>query len=235
MFQRGGRAWPKQSMTTQVETHWRCARRSLDPRGSMRNGRLPSFSQTRAVAHPWAHVVPLGWTCMAQALNDHATRDTMAVLKTFIGPARKHWGWPRSISFALAGYRKLVGARRGSGVYWYGPSVQEPRSWEHNGRVHDVHCTRANPMGVATVDLSCARGWSPPRVPHLVAAGWTCMSQAFNNHAIRDTMGVCKTFIGPARKHWGWPSSVSFAIARGRQPVGARRCSGVELYRRSIQ
>jgi len=104
--------WPKHSMPTPLGTPWRCARHSLDPRRCVRNGHYRSLSHSRAVANPWAHVVAAWWSSRAQASNEHAIGDTMAVCMTFIGPARKHWGWPPSISSAIAGGRQPVGPRR---------------------------------------------------------------------------------------------------------------------------
>ena len=161
------------------------------------------------------------------------------------------------------------------------PIVRWPRKWGHHGVVQQVRCTRANALGMVTIDLSGIFGWSPTRActrlgrgglvapnssmatqlgtpwrgatgplhshecpghghrrslwhlrvvakPRMNAvwAGWTCVAQEFDGHAIGDTMAWCNRSDALARMPWGWSPSISMAFAGERQPAHAEVGAG---------
>jgi len=69
-----------------------------------------------------------------------------------------------------------------------------------------------------------------PRM-HAVGAGWTCVAQEFDGHALGDTMAWCNRSVAIARMLWGWSASISLAFAGGCQPAHARGWGGVDLCR----
>jgi len=123
-LQRGGLVWPERSKTTQLGTRLKCERCSLDRRGSIGDGHRRSFSHSRVVANPWAHVVAARWKSRARAFKDHSVWEAMAKCKKLIGPARKRWGWRPLFSVAIAGGREPVDACRCSEVHFHGVSIQ---------------------------------------------------------------------------------------------------------------
>jgi len=77
--------------------------------------------------------------------------------------ARMPWGWSPSISLAFAGGLQPAHARGWGGVDWCRPIVRWPRTWGHHGVVQLDRCTRADALGIVTIDLSGICGWSPTR------------------------------------------------------------------------
>jgi len=69
-----------------------------------------------------------------------------------------------------------------------------------------------------------------PRM-HAVGAGWTCVAQLFNGHAIGDTMAWCIRSVAVDRMPVGWSPWISLAFAGGRQPAHARGWGGFDLCR----
>jgi len=87
----------------------------------------------------------------------------MAWCNRSVALARMPWGWSPSISLAFAGGRHPADARGWGGVDLSRPIVGWPRNWGHHGVVQQVRCTRADALGMVTIDLSGICGWSPTR------------------------------------------------------------------------
>jgi len=77
--------------------------------------------------------------------------------------ARMPWGWSPSISLAFTGGRQPAHARGWGGVDLCRPIVRWPRTSGHHGVVQLDRCTRADALGMVTIDLSGICGWSPTR------------------------------------------------------------------------
>jgi len=77
--------------------------------------------------------------------------------------ARMPGGWSPSISLAFAGGRQIAHARGSGGVDLCRPIVRWPRNWGHHDVVQQVRCTRADALGIVTIDLSGINGMSPTR------------------------------------------------------------------------
>jgi len=87
----------------------------------------------------------------------------MAWCNRSVALARMPCGWSPSISMAFAGGRQRAHARGWVGVDLCRPIVRCPRNWGHHGVVQQVLCTRADALGMVTIDLSGICGWSPTR------------------------------------------------------------------------
>jgi len=77
--------------------------------------------------------------------------------------ARMPWGSSRSISLAFAGGRQPAHTRGWGGLDLCRPKVRWPRNLGHPGVVQQGRCTRADALGMVTIDLSGICGWSPTR------------------------------------------------------------------------
>jgi len=87
----------------------------------------------------------------------------MAWSKRSIALALMPWGWSRLSSLAFAGHRQVADAPRCGGVDLYRRVVRWPPNQGHRGGKQEVHCTRADALGMVTIDLSGIRGWLPIR------------------------------------------------------------------------
>jgi len=87
----------------------------------------------------------------------------MAWCNRSLALARMPWGWSPSISLAFAGGRQPAHACGWGGVDWCRPVVRWPRNCGHHGVVQQVRCTRADALGMVTINLSGICGWSPTR------------------------------------------------------------------------
>ena len=70
---------------------------------------------------------------------------------------------------------------------------------------------------------------------HPVAAGWTCVAQKFDGHAIWDTIAWCERSIALAWLSWGCLPSISLAFVGGRPLADAPGCGGVDLCRPTVR
>ena len=77
--------------------------------------------------------------------------------------ARMLSGWSPSISLAFVGVRQPAHTRGWGGVDLCRPKVRWPRHLGHHGVVQQVCCTRADALGMVSIDLSGICGWSPTR------------------------------------------------------------------------
>jgi len=77
--------------------------------------------------------------------------------------ARIPWGWSPSISLAFPGALQPAHARGWGGVDLCRPIVRWPRNWGHQGVLQQVRCSRADALGMVSIDLSGISGWSPTR------------------------------------------------------------------------
>jgi len=160
---RGGLVSPKSSMATHLETHWRGETGLLYSLRCSRDGHHQSLWHFRVVANPRTHAVGAGWTCVAQLFDGLALRDTMAWCNRSVALARMSWGWSSSISLAFSGGGQPAHTRGWGGVDLCRPIVRWPRTWGHHGAVQQVRCTRADAVGLVSIDLSGICGWSPTR------------------------------------------------------------------------
>jgi len=87
----------------------------------------------------------------------------MAWCKRSIALAWNPCGWSSSISLAFAGGCPLADGPGCGGVDLCLLIVRWPPNWGHHGVVQEVHCTRADALGMVTIDLFGIRGWSPTR------------------------------------------------------------------------
>jgi len=87
----------------------------------------------------------------------------MAWCNRSVALARMPWGWSPSILLAIAGGPQSAHARGWGVVDLSRPIVRWPRDWGHHGVVQQVRCTRADALGMVTIDLSGICGWSPTR------------------------------------------------------------------------
>jgi len=77
--------------------------------------------------------------------------------------ARIPWGWSPSISLAFPGALQPAHARGWGGVDLCRPIVRWPRNWGHQGVLQQVRCSRADALGMVSIDLSGISGWSAIR------------------------------------------------------------------------
>jgi len=160
---RGGLAWPNISMATHLGTPRRGATGPLHSRRCSGDGQHRSVWHLRVVANSRTHAVGAVWTCVAQSFDGHALGDTKARCNMSVALARISLCWASSISLAFAGGRQPAHARGWGGVDLSRPIVRWPRTWGHHGAVQQVRCTRADVLGMVTIDLSGIGGWSPTR------------------------------------------------------------------------
>jgi len=78
----------------------------------------------------------------------------MAWCNRSVALARMPWGWSPSISLAFAGGRQPAHAHGWGGVDLCGPIVRWARTCGHHGVVQQVRCTRADALGMVTIDPS---------------------------------------------------------------------------------
>jgi len=160
---RGGLVYPSKSMATRLGTPWRGARGPLHSRGCPADGHHRSLWLSRVVTNSLTLPVAAGWTCIAEFFDGHPIGDTMAWSKRSMTLARMPWGWSPSVFLAFAGRRQLADAPCCGGVDLYRRIVRWPHNWGHRGVLHEVHCTRADVLGMVTIGFSGFRGSSPTR------------------------------------------------------------------------
>jgi len=160
---RGAHVSPNGSMATHLGTPWRGATGPLHSRGCPGDGHHRSLWHLRVVANPRTHANGAGWTCVAQYVDGHALEDTMARCNRSVALARMSWGWSPSISLAFAGGRQPAHARGWGGEDLCRPKVRWPSHLGHHGWAQQVRSTRADALGMVTIDLSGIGGWSPTR------------------------------------------------------------------------
>jgi len=160
---RGGLVSPNSSMAPHLGTPWCGATGPLHSRGCPGDGHHRSLWHWRVVAISRMHAVGAGWTCVAQKFDCHALGDTKAWCNRSVALTRMPWGWSASISLAFAGVRQPAHTRGWGGVDLSRAIVRWPRNWGHHGVVQQVRCTRADALGMVSIDLSGICGWSPTR------------------------------------------------------------------------
>ena len=100
------------------------------------------------------------------------------------------WEWSPSISLAFAGGRQPAHARGWGGVDLCRPIVRWPRNWGHHGVVQQVRCTRADALGMVTIDLSVCRGSSPTRGRTRLRWGGSVSSNILDGPPSAETMAL---------------------------------------------
>jgi len=70
---------------------------------------------------------------------------------------------------------------------------------------------------------------------HAVGAGWTCVAQYFDGHALEDTKALRKRSVALPRMPLGWSPSIILAFVGGCQLADASGCGGVDLWRPTVR